>query len=230
MAGSDASKDRRPRVAVDHVLIAARDLTDYARRFEAEYGLSALPGGRHPGVGTANMIVPLGSAYLELIAVVDAEEAAHTPTGRRIARAVEEGQTFAMWVVRTNDLDGMREGLQAAGVELSDPFSGARQRPDGVTLRWRTQFLVPPETRTVLPFIIQWLVPPGMHPAEAAVQHASGARGIRLIRLGDPDPLAAAERLRTLLGEELSFVVEKATTSGVLAVELDTPRGTMVIK
>lgn len=230
MAGSDASRDRRPRVAVDHVLVALRDLTNNARRFEAVYGLSALPGGRHPGVGTANMIVPLGSAYLELIAVVDVAEAAHTSIGGRIARAVEEGRTFAMWAVRTDDLDGMREGLQAAGVELSDPFSGARQRPDGVMLRWRTQFLVPPGERTVLPFIIQWLVPPGMHPADAAVQHASGARSIRLILLGDPDPAAAAERLRTLLGEELPCVVEKATTSGVLAVELDTPRGTMVIK
>lgn len=230
MAGSDASRDRRPRVAVDHVLVAARDLTESAHRLDAVYGLSALPGGRHPRVGTANMIVPLGSAYLELIAVVDAEEAAPTPSSQRIIRAVEEGRTFATWAVRTDDLDGMRESLQAAGVELPDAFSGARQRPDGVVLRWRTQFLVPPEERTVLPFIIQWLVLPGMHPAEAAVHHASGARGIRLIRLGDPDPAAAAERLRTLLGEELPYVVEKATTSGVLAVELDTPGGTMVIE
>jgi Glyoxalase-like domain len=230
MAGSDVSRDRRPRVAVDHVLVALRDLTDSARRFEAAYGLSALPGGRHPRVGTANMIVPLGSAYLELIAVVDAEEAAQAPIGGRIARAVEEGRTFAMWAVRTDDLDGIREGLQTAGVELSDPFSGARQRPDGVTLRWRTQFLVPPGERTALPFIIQWLVPPRMHPAETAVHHASGARSIRLIRLGDPDPASAAERLRALLGEELPCVVEKATISGVLAVELDTPSGTMVIE
>lgn len=230
MTGSAESRERRPRVAVDHVLIPARDLAESARHMEAAYGLRALPGGRHPGVGTANMIVPLGSAYLELIAVVDTDEAAQSPTSRRITRALDDSRTFALWAVRTNDLDAMRERLQTEGIKLPDPSSGTRQRPDGVILRWRTQFLAPPDQPSVLPFVIEWLVPPGMHPAEAPVRHPSGARGIRLVRLGDPNPAAAAERLGPVLGENLPCVVEKAGTSGVLAVELDTPRGAMVIE
>lgn len=230
MTGSDESRERRPRVVVDHVLLAARDLAESARRIEAAYGLRALPGGRHPRVGTANMIVPLGSAYLELIAVVDAEEAAQSATSSRITRALDENRTFALWAVRTDDLDGMRERLRTAGVTLPDPSPGTRQRPDGVVLRWRAQLLAPPDQPTVLPFVIEWLVPPGMHPAEAPVHHPSGAWGIRLVRLGDPSPAAATDRLRMLLGEDLPCVVEKAAASGVLAVELDTPAGAMVIE
>lgn len=220
----------RPPVVVDHVLVAVRDLAGAALRFEREYGLRALPGGRHPGGGTANMIVPLRSAYLELIAVVDAAEAARTPGSRRVTRAVAEGRTFATWAVRTDDLDALRASLQAAGPPLGEPAAGARERPDGVTLRWRTQDLVPPGEPSVLPFVIEWRVPPGMHPAEAAVGHPCGARGIRAIRLGDPDPAAASGRLRALLGDGLPVVVEPAGASGVVAVELDVPGGLLVIR
>lgn len=219
----------RPRVSTDHVLVAVRDLTEAARRFETTYGLRALQGGRHPGVGTANMIIPLGSVYLELIAVVDQEEAQRSPTSRRITRAIEDGRTFATWAVRTDNLDALREHLRASGVELTAPVAGARERPDGVTIRWRTQPLAVPGEASVLPFVIEWQVPPGQHPAQAPIDHPSRARGIRTVRLGDPDPAAASARLRTLLGDDLNVAVERAATSGVAAVELDTPGGVLTI-
>ena len=218
------------RVTLDHVLIAAVDLAESARRLEADYGLKALPGGRHPGVGTANMIIPLGSDYLELIAVVDAEEAARAPSSGRITRALAEGRTFATWAARTDHLEAVRERVQGAGLQVPPVFEGSRQRPDGVTLRWRTQFLVPPGEPSVLPFVIEWHVPAGMHPAEMPVAHPSGASGIRSLRLGDPDPEAAAGRLRTLLGDVAKVVVERAGTSGVLAVELETPGRALIIR
>ena len=218
------------RVSIDHVLIAVTDLAESARRFETAYGLRALGGGRHPGVGTANMIVPLRSEYLELIAVVDADEAAGAPSSKRITRAIAEGRTFATWAARTGRLDAVRERVQAAGFQVPALFAGSRQRPDGVTLRWRTQFLVPPGDPSVLPFVIEWHVPPGMHPAETSVEHPSGASGIRALRLGDPDPDAATGRLRTLLGDVPKVIIEKASASGVLAVELDTPAGPLIIR
>lgn len=220
---------RRPRVSTDHVLVAVRDLADAARRFETTYGLRALPGGRHPGVGTANMIIPLGSAYLELIAVVDKEEAQRSPTSRRITRAIEEGRSFATWAVRTDDLEAVREHLRAVGMELPALVAGARERPDGTTLRWRTQLLVPPGEASVLPFIIEWQVPPGQHPAQAAVDHPSRAQGIRTVRLGDPDPAAASARLRTLFGDDLNVAVERAAASGVAGVEVNVPGGVLTI-
>ena len=47
------------------------DLAAAAREIEARHGLASIEGGRHPGWGTANRIVPLGSSYLELVAVID---------------------------------------------------------------------------------------------------------------------------------------------------------------
>ncbi len=218
------------RVSIDHVLIAVTDLAEGARRFQTAYGLRALGGGRHPGVGTANMIVPLSSEYLELIAVVDAEEAARAPSSNRITRAIAEGRTFATWAARTDQLDAVRERVQAAGLEVPAVFAGARERPDGVMLRWRTQFLVPPGEPSILPFVIEWQVLPGMHPAETPVEHPSGARAIRALRLGDPDPNAATDRLRMLLGDVPKVTIERADTSGVLAVELDTSAGPLMIR
>jgi hypothetical protein len=63
---------------------------------------------------------------------------------------------------------------------------------------------------------------PRQTPAQATVDHPSKARGIRTVRLGDPDPAAAA-RSRTLFGDDLHLAFERATTSGVTAVELDAP-------
>jgi hypothetical protein len=218
-----------PALALDHVLVAVADLETGARRFEREYGLQALPGGRHPGAGTANMIVPLGSAYLELIAIVDPGEAAQAAGSRRVGRALAEGRTFAAWAVRTPDLDAVRARLRPDHPALPDPVPGARRRPDGVLLRWRTQFLAPPGDPSVLPFLIEWSVPPGMHPSEAPAMHRSGASGIDLVRLGDPDPEGAGERLRRLLGGGVPFAVDRAAAAGVVAVEVRTPGGPLII-
>jgi Glyoxalase-like domain len=64
---------------LDHVLIAVADLANAAREIEARHGLASVEGGRHPGWGTANRIVPLGETYLELIAVIAGAEAARSP-------------------------------------------------------------------------------------------------------------------------------------------------------
>ncbi|HLJ61933.1 MAG TPA: VOC family protein [bacterium] len=219
----------RPLVAIDHVLIGVADLSRGARHLEQTYGLKALPGGRHPGIGTGNMIVPLGSSYLELIAVVEPREAG-SPSAQRVARTVREGRTFVTWAARTDRLDALQAHLRELGVptEIQD---GARTRPDGVSLRWRTLPLVPFSEPSVLPFIIEWNVPPGQHPAAAAVEHPSGARGIQRLRLGDPKPAEASRRLASLLGEGVAAfaAVEFAETPGVLAVEIDTPGGVVTI-
>lgn len=220
----------RPRVWIDHILIAVPDLAEGARKMEDAYGLRALEGGRHPGVGTGNMIVPLGTSYLELIAVVDPQEAA-SASAVRVARTIQERRTFVTWAARTDRLYGLRAQLQNAGLKLPEPHDGARTRPDGVTLRWRTLELAPPRESSVLPFLIEWGVAPEQHPGAAPVTHPSGARGIRRLRLGAPNPAAAARQLAWLLGDEIAAAttIDPAKTAGVLAVEVDAPGGTIVI-
>jgi hypothetical protein len=116
---------------IDHVVIATGDLDAAARALEAEHGLVSIAGGRHPNWGTANRIVPLGDAYLELVAVVDEATAAASAFGRWVAGASAGILRPLGWAVRTNELDGTTQRL---GVPASP---GSRSREDGQTLRWR---------------------------------------------------------------------------------------------
>lgn len=216
--------ERRPRVRFDHVQVAVRDLDAAAERCAREHGLVALPGGRHPGRGTANMIIPLGGAYLELLSVVDVTEAERHPRSMRVARAVADGRSFAAWSVRVYDLDAIRTELAGAGFELPEIAPGARRRPDGVELRWRVQELVRGCAPSPLPFLIEWPVEPDGHPGAAAVRHPCGATGVAGITLSDPDPSAARARLRAVLDRDVEYEVIPGEP-GVVAVTLDTPGG-----
>ncbi len=167
---------------LDHVLIAVSDLTTAVSEFEARYGLTSIEGGRHPGWGTANRIVPLGDTYLELVAVVDADEAAERPFGRWVGRAAVPGAGRLMgWAVRTDDLDATARRLDLV-VE-----AGSRIRADGRELRWRTGGVEAAVAEPFLPFFIEWgsgIVLPGQ---SAPMQPGSV---MTLYLRGDPKRLA----------------------------------------
>jgi hypothetical protein len=227
--GGDGAAARRLRAAFDHVQVAVPDLEAAARRLLDEHGLVAVPGGRHPGRGTANMIVPLGDSYLELIAVVDRDEAAARPTSVRVARAVAEGRTFPVWSARVDDLDGARAVLAARGLELPDATDGRRRRPDGVELRWRMQELVPDARFSPLPFLIEWALPPELYPGAMPARHARRMRGVAEVRLSDPEPAGCEPLLASLLAGGLAYTVERGP-SGVSAVVLDTEDGPLALR
>ena len=56
-------------VSVDHVLIVSRDPAATAEQLFVRTGLASIPGGEHDGLGTRNVIVPLGEGYLEIVPV-----------------------------------------------------------------------------------------------------------------------------------------------------------------
>jgi hypothetical protein len=144
-------------LVVDHVVLAVQTL-DVAPELFAQHGLDAYQGGVHLGWGTANVIAPLGSAYLEGIGVVDREAAAHSVFGRWLAATLARRQRFMGWAVRTDDIEGVARRLG----RRVDP--GSRLRTDGRELRWRTvgseRALYDPS----MPFFIQWDVPDDLHP------------------------------------------------------------------
>jgi hypothetical protein len=118
---------------IDHVIVAAPDLDAAAARLEAEHGLAVSGGGRHTGIGTENRIVPLGGGYLELIAVVDREEAAATPLGQALAaRITQRGEGLMGWVVGVPDADeaAVRTGAALSVIErdgLRATLAGVRE-------------------------------------------------------------------------------------------------------
>ncbi|MCU1449231.1 MAG: hypothetical protein JWP02_1401, partial [Acidimicrobiales bacterium] len=118
-------------LAVDHVIVAVSDLEEAGRRYDEQHGLASVDGGRHPGHGTGNRIVPLGSSYIELMAVVDRDEAASSGLGSWLAQRLGEvGEGPAALCLRTDDIEtvGLRTGRE--------PLAMTRTRPDGVELGW----------------------------------------------------------------------------------------------
>jgi hypothetical protein len=103
-----------------------------AREIQARYGLASVEAGRHPGWGTANRIVRLGSSYLELIAVVDQAAAADSSVGRWVAGGASRLGRPLGWAVRTSQLDTIARRL---GLTVS---SGSRITPTGEVLHWRS--------------------------------------------------------------------------------------------
>jgi hypothetical protein len=138
-----ADKVGRPssvrRVGIDHVIYAAEDVEAAASRLAAQLGLPTVPGGRHEGHGTHNVLVPLGGGYLEVLGVADEAEAQTSDFGRGLlARLERSGEGWLTWVVAVSDVDAVagrlgtpittlrREGLSArlTGVAqaMSEPY------------------------------------------------------------------------------------------------------------
>src|SRR5947207_13236818 len=92
---------------IDHIVWGVDDLDRAAAEVQERYGLASVPGGRHPGWGTANRIVPLGSSYLELLAVVDPDEAAADPVGSGYARHIRAASGLMLWCLATDELDAV---------------------------------------------------------------------------------------------------------------------------
>ena len=200
-------------IELDHVLIAVPDLEEGARWLAETHGLSAVAGGRHPGRGTANMIVPLGTMYLELITVVNPAEADTLPFSL-VPEALERGWRFAGWALRTSNLDAAAARWRESGIDAVGPFEGARRRPDGVVLRWRTMHQASHDA--ALPFLIEWNVPEGEHPAERPVQHPADDPRFEKIEVLARDP----DRVRSAVGEVASYSVQRADESRIVRVRL----------
>jgi hypothetical protein len=166
------------------------------------------------------MIVPLGSAYLELIAVVDEAEAAGNRRGLRVGEAVAAGRRFVTWAVRTHDLDAFRAALLSAAWTLPEIRDGSRLTPEGRLLRWRTQEL----GGGALPFVIEWKLAPEDHPGRLA----SSDQRVEQVVLESADA-GARERLGALLGEAVPHVVQVGALEGVRQARVSGPGGTITI-
>ena len=172
-------------LVIDHVVLAVRDLDTAGERLLHDHGLVSIPGGRHARWGTANRVVPLGDDYIELIGVVDPDQAAGTVFGRRLLDLTTDGDRWYAICLSSDDVDGIARRL---GLTIEP---GARTRPDGAELRWRGAGLESPERDPWLPFFITWDTPPELHPGRAPADHPSGADGIAWLELGgDPARLS----------------------------------------
>lgn len=177
----------------DHLVYAVPDLGQALDDLAQRLGVRPTPGGQHPGVGTHNALLSLGSnCYLEIIAPDPDQPRPPRPRPFRLDQRTEA--KLATWAAREPHLAERIRFARANGYDPGEIVGGARDRPDGVRLAWRTtkrpealRGEVPPGDGLV-PFLIDWGTTP--HPA------ASAAQGCRLVdlRAEHPDP----EQIRQL--------------------------------
>ena len=182
-------------VSIDHVILGIADLEEGIRRFAEMSGVTAERGGQHPGRGTHNALLSLGSpTYLEIISPV-----AGPAPGMEALSDLKE-LTPVGWAIGTRDLDATKAGLEAAGFKVSAPRPGSRVRPDGQRLEWRTAGVDIPGGLT--PFLIEW-------GAETAHPSTTSPKGCTLESMEIDTP--QAERLGKLVEElRLGAVVREA--------------------
>jgi hypothetical protein len=168
------------RIEIDHAIVVVDDLASAADRFLSIYGLASIPGGRHPGHGTGNRIVPLGDSYLELMAVVDPGEAAISPLGRWAGHAAVRGDGIAAICLRTDSIADVGRHLG------EEPMAMARDTPTGARLAWRLVGLSA-MLQHGHPFFIQWDTPG--HPGSDVAPHRVDVSGIVSVRLGPVPPV-----------------------------------------
>ena len=203
--------------AIDHVIVTVDDLDAAADRLWSEHGLASITGGRHPGHGTGNRIVPLGENYLELMAVVDPSEAAGSPLGRWVTRMAGAALAPAALCLRTGDIGGI------ATILGEEPLAMTRETPDGRVLAWSLAGLSGMLGPLNLPFFIQWRGGDADHPARAAADHAVLPAGITAVAIGPPG---------STLDEVVALtpgVAVAAESPGVHAVTIATDRGEIVL-
>ena len=199
-----------PAVGIDHLILGIDDLDKGMAEFAARTGVKPIKGGVHPGRGTQNALVSLGSGrYIEIMAP---SREPGTPTD---ARTLPTTLTPVGWALHTSELPGVVGALRGAAFMMSDIQPGARARPDGVKLTWQTAG-VSGTSLEGAPFFIQW---------GAGTPHPSGdaPAGCTLdkVTLAEPDPAPLARFMRAVR-------VEATVTKGVaraLTVTLACPMG-----
>ena len=207
--------------AADHVILGTSDLDEGIRLVKEKTGLTPVIGGSHPGVGTRNALLSLGPGhYMEIMAP---DPAQREYKGRFDLRLLKQPQLVG-WAAGTADIDALARQARAAGIDVAGPEEGARRKPDGTVLRWRT-LSVQNHFRTAeldpVPFFIQWGegVP---HPSRDALTSC------RLQSLEMAHPRAA--ELRDLLRKLGIQAKVRQSAEARLTARLGTPRGKWLIQ
>lgn len=206
---------------LDHLVVTVPDLDAAIAWFAEATGVAPVPSGRHPDRGTANALVVLDApgapaAYLELLGPDPLQD---PEVLRRADATLVAGAAPALrtWAVHPDDLDGVVERAQQAGVRAGTPFAMSRATPAGDELHWRVS-RAPGALDGVQPFLIDWGTTP--HPSTADLPTLT----LEHFEIAHPDAAGAALALA-----QLGSPVEVTEGPALLTATLRGPAGTLTV-
>jgi catechol 2,3-dioxygenase-like lactoylglutathione lyase family enzyme len=178
---------------IDHLVVLVSSLEDAIERYRS-LNFRVLPGGAHP-VGTHNALITFeDGSYIELIAFQDPSK----PHDHRWYPFLDR-TGLVDYAVRVENVDEELHRIRHAGLDYQGPLPGARKRPDGVQLNWRT---APPQNDRTgeLPFLIDDITDRSLRiPGGADAVQPNGVTGIRRLVVAVRDLGEATEFYQTLL-------------------------------
>ena len=194
---------------IDHIVFGVRDLKAAARTIWNDFGLQAQSGGEHPGAGTANMIVAVGSGqFIELLTVTDASS--KHPIVPWLLDKLSNGDRLLHVAIQPDDLD-------AEASRLGEPvMTNQRLAFDGKRVGFRLTGIRGAFGPDLLPFFVETTEGGEFRDGWDRPKHRVHAGGVRWVEFGS-DP----SKVRAQVGEEklpFRFVPGRA---GVTAVGLD---------
>jgi len=130
---------------LDHLVYAVADLDVAAADFASRFDLEMVGSGEHDGVGTANVLLSLGSSYLELMTVTD--PASPHPLVRRLQVALSERDQLIGFAIEVDDIKTEAARLGTTPI----PMSRQGELPGDWYLTGIERAMA-----GVLPFFIQW--------------------------------------------------------------------------
>ncbi len=204
---------------IDHLIYATPDLERTVADLELRTGVRASAGGSHPGRGTRNALLALGTrCYLEILGPDPTQPPPERPRTRGIDQLL--AARLVGWAANAVDLDSLSRRTRTQGVELGAVRPGSRQKPDGELLQWR--FTDPNKILLggLVPFLIDW--GGAAHPALDAAKGCS----LLELRAEHPDPAAV---LRALHALDLWIPVTGAAVPALVA-RLKSPRGVTTLR
>jgi hypothetical protein len=205
-------------VPIGQVILGVQDLDVATRRFES-LGFGVVDGGVHPGLGTANRVIPLGNAYLELLGAIDREEAARSDYGRFLLDRTADGDRLVRWSIRTTEIERVGERLGLT------PEPRQRLRPDGSLLTWRSAGIDLSLRDAWLPFFMQW-DDPAQYPGAIPAEHPNDATALAWLQVSPADHAQLARW--TEAQSDLPLHVGDGAP-GIDAVAVTTTSGDLVI-
>lgn len=212
--------------SVDHLVVGAATLEQGAAWCAATLGVLPGPGGRHPLMGTHNLLLAIGApdfprAYLEIIAI---DPQAPAPQRRRwydlddpaLRATLASGPRLIHWVAGCDDAVAECAALADAGFDRGEMLQAERDTPRGL-LRWRISVRSDGQRLAggALPTLIEW---DAMHPSDHLPASAVALQSLSVAGLA-PAVMAA-----------LALQGVTAGDGNALQAVLQTPAGRVVLR